>query len=745
MHLGVRVRREHKMCKGTGSPPVHSAAARPPRSPSPRIRHQSVVKPLPRASEVDIGELEHTYAVIRVIGRGGMGSVVLARHRVMQHDVAIKIASTEKFDAEALARFSREATLMARLQHPNIVRLYEIGRISAGRVGIVMEYVRGQSLAQMLATGRALAFDRCLQIVHDLSNALAHAHAQGIIHRDVKPQNVLLEAETGRAKLADFGIAKVASDVADVTATGAALGTPAYMSPEHIDAAVLDGRSDIYSLGVVAWEAITGQRPWAGESLYNLLYRQKNEALPRVDHIRPDTPPRLVFALEGALAKNRDNRWSSVNDMVAQLESDEPTAALLERRAREAASRRAGPLAESIDATTIPLPRRRQLADTARVSTSSAESDETLSLPPKAPANALAPAVAPAGVPEAGTSTRPRWRQAVPFGAGLVIGGVVAVLALRQFAPDVRSALGRAETSAPAPSGVVAPGGTGPSRPDVPASPTEGKPSAPVPPPTVAGAPVVTEGASPASPRRDVPPGSIPSAPTDGRATGGPGVNGTAGDTVPVGRVGTEAPAAPFAPAPSRDGALPPSPTASPAFALGTTTIERQAAALAEATRARDLVYAARWWEGLRLVESALKSDPGSGAAYAIRARLRVRIGDRSAAWSDVELARRNGARWEALLLSTILIARDRSTEEARELLQPYVAESLSPGRTLEADRAVSLAAALVQLGDSFTALRLLEKASTTDARLAPLLNDPLLAPLRTNARFQRVLRRATK
>ncbi len=156
-------------------------------------------------------------------------------------------------------------------------------------------------------------------------------------------------------------------------------------------------------------------------------------------------------------------------------------------------------------------------------------------------------------------------------------------------------------------------------------------------------------------------------------------------------------------------------------------------------------MYAARWWEGLRLVESALKSDPGSGAAYAIRARLRVRIGDRSAAWSDVELARRNGARWEALLLSTILIARDRSTEEARELLQPYVAESLSPGRTLEADRAVSLAAALVQLGDSFTALRLLEKASTTDARLAPLLNDPLLAPLRTNARFQRVLGRATK
>ncbi|MFP5356118.1 MAG: protein kinase domain-containing protein, partial [Gemmatimonadota bacterium] len=126
--------------------------------------------------EIDIGDLARTYAVVREIGRGGMGAVVLARHREARHYVAIKIASTDKLDAESLARFSREAYLMARFRHPNIVSLYTVESIGQGRVGIVMEYVRGQSLARLLSSGKPLPLESCARIVRDLGKALAHAH-----------------------------------------------------------------------------------------------------------------------------------------------------------------------------------------------------------------------------------------------------------------------------------------------------------------------------------------------------------------------------------------------------------------------------------------------------------------------------------------------------------------------------------------------------------------------------------------
>jgi serine/threonine-protein kinase len=276
----------------------------------------------------DIGDLDRTYAVVRELGRGGMGAVVLARHREVGHRVAIKIASTDKFDTEGLARFQREARLMARFRHPNIVRLYDVRQIEQGRVAIVMEYVRGVSLARLLREQSRLPFPACVRILRDLGLALAHAHEHGVVHRDVKPANVLVEEGTGVAKLSDFGIAKVTSDDAHLTAVGAVLGTPAYMSPEQIDGRTIDGRSDVYSLGVLGWEIVSGEHPWAGIPLFELLFKQKHEALPLLSTLRPDTPQAILLALEGALEKDPAHRWASMADMVAQLAADEPTPAI---------------------------------------------------------------------------------------------------------------------------------------------------------------------------------------------------------------------------------------------------------------------------------------------------------------------------------------------------------------------------------------------------------------------------------
>lgn len=396
-------------------------AAQPQRFPD--TASATVVKTPAGPLPIDIGELERTYAVVREIGRGGMGAVVLARHREARHYVAIKIASTDRLDAESLARFSREAYLMARFRHPNIVSLYTVEPIGQGRVGIVMEYVRGQSLARLLSSGKRLPLETCTRIVRDLGKALAHAHAHGVVHRDVKPQNVLVEDESGTAKLADFGIAKVTSDAADVTATGAALGTPAYMSPEQIDGAALDGRSDIYSLGVLAWEMVTGQRPWAGEPLFRLLYKQKHEALPAVTIFRPDTGIGLQLAIEGALAKDPAARWWNVADMLAQLDENHPTTALLERREREAELLRARSAGAPSDASTIPVKRATPEASRTIPSPESPIGEEPSGESERRwtpVGQATATPQAPWRVPSVEQSW---WRRYLPFVGGLMLGG----------------------------------------------------------------------------------------------------------------------------------------------------------------------------------------------------------------------------------------------------------------------------------------------------------------------------------
>lgn len=689
--------------------------------------------------EIDIGDLARTYAVVREIGRGGMGAVVLARHREARHYVAIKIASTDKLDAESLARFSREAYLMARFRHPNIVSLYTVESIGQGRVGIVMEYVRGQSLARLLSSGKPLPLESCTRIVRDLGKALAHAHAHGVVHRDVKPQNVLVEDETGAAKLADFGIAKVTSDTADVTATGAALGTPAYMSPEQIDGAPLDGRSDIYSLGVLAWEMVAGQRPWAGEPLFKLLYKQKHEPLPPVTLFRPDAPVGLQLALEGALAKDPAARWLGVNDLLAQLDEDQPTPALLARREREASAHRARGAGASNDAATLPVQRNAPRAPSAAAAPShrAAPVGETTmafgaSVDAAAGAagdrrvepGARAPLVSPARV------SRPvfdasSWRRYLPFVGGLLFGGtaVLVALALRSGAPAATT--------------VAAPSGASPGRDLVDDSADVRTASVPV-----ASRRSADGGAPPAATGRPAPGGEHRASGAVERETAVAMPRRSAATQV---EAATPAPVGPVAPPVIAEAVPSATVAASRAREAGSTSLDKRAAAYALANQARVLVFAGERSRVPALVDSALALDPRSGASYALRARLRIAAGEVRDAWTDIEMAARTGARWESLALSTMLWAREQGARMAGRRLSGDVRDALVPRRVLEAERAVGLAAALAQSGDTATALTLLERANPSDPGLRALLLDPLLQPLQRSARFRDLRTRASR
>ncbi len=264
--------------------------------------------------------LEHRYEFLRELGRGGMAAVHLARQRDSGTLVAVKaICARYATDQECLDRFAREADILARVQHPNIVRTLAVETVGGQPAAIVMEYMRGQTLRQALRQGGPLSADRARTILSDIAHALEHAHANGVIHRDVKPENIFLDELSGRARLADFGIARPLEDDLELTISGMSLGTPAYMSPEQIDGAPLDRHSDIYSLGVVGWEMLTGMRPWDGETLYGVLYRQKHENLPPLSGLRPDVPPALRHAVAGALHKRTGARWGSASEFLEAL------------------------------------------------------------------------------------------------------------------------------------------------------------------------------------------------------------------------------------------------------------------------------------------------------------------------------------------------------------------------------------------------------------------------------------------
>jgi alpha-tubulin suppressor-like RCC1 family protein/tRNA A-37 threonylcarbamoyl transferase component Bud32 len=267
-----------------------------------------------------LAELAAEYEILRVLGRGGTAVVYLARERELGRHVAIKvIRAAHVEDEEAVGRLVREARTVSALQHPNIVVLYGTRRLRDGSIALIMQYVPGRTLKEEIAATGPLPFPRVRQILGDVGRALACAHRHRIVHRDVKPENIYLDTATGAARLSDFGIARPWDTDSGLTLPGSAIGTPAYMSPEQIDGAPLDGRSDLYSLGMIGYEMLTGTRPWAGENLYGIIYRQKREELPPLDTVRPGTAPQLRRALEGTFGKTPEERWPDAERFLDAL------------------------------------------------------------------------------------------------------------------------------------------------------------------------------------------------------------------------------------------------------------------------------------------------------------------------------------------------------------------------------------------------------------------------------------------
>ncbi|MCC6318431.1 MAG: protein kinase [Gemmatimonadaceae bacterium] len=297
-------------------------------------------------------ELSDEYEFLGELGRGGMAVVYRARERALGREVAVKVVRPRfHADEEAVARLAREARTVAQLEHPNIVSLHAIKRLNNG-LALVMQIVPGHTLKAALSNG-GLPVDRAEGVLKDIARALAYAHRCGVVHRDVKPENIFLDEVTGRALLSDFGVARSITENTELTATGTAIGTPTYMSPEQIDGGSLDGRSDLYALGMVGWEMLTGQRPWMGESLYSVIYRQKHDALPPLDIARPDVPPRLQFLLEGLMAKKPDHRWPSAARFLTLLSSTDKLPGLKEWQSAARKRKKAGARGRTVEVRAV--------------------------------------------------------------------------------------------------------------------------------------------------------------------------------------------------------------------------------------------------------------------------------------------------------------------------------------------------------------------------------------------------------
>jgi len=268
-----------------------------------------------------IGELiGERYEVEELVGKGGMSSVYRARDDVLERRVALKILH-EHFsgDPEYVERFRREARAIARLNHPNIVTVIDRGEF-AGRQFIVFEHVPGENLKEIVEREGPLPVSQALALTHQIARGLAFAHDNGVVHRDVKPQNVLLD-ETGRAKVTDFGIARSLEPGDGLTETGALLGTSDYIAPEQATGQPVDERSDQYSLGVLLYELLTGEVPYKGGSFMAVAMRHVRDPVPSVRERRPDVPAQVDAIVARAMAKRPEDRFPSIEAMMAAIEA----------------------------------------------------------------------------------------------------------------------------------------------------------------------------------------------------------------------------------------------------------------------------------------------------------------------------------------------------------------------------------------------------------------------------------------
>jgi serine/threonine-protein kinase len=258
------------------------------------------------------------YEILEELGRGGMATVFLAHDIALDRKVAIKVMAPHLLEGEGMAeRFKQEARTAAQLSHPHIIPIYAV-RETEATLFFVMKYVEGRTLDEIIKRTGPMPIPMIKDVLAKVGAALGYAHRRNVIHRDVKPGNIMIDEE-GTPIVTDFGIAKVTQNKG-LTMTGTTIGTPAYMSPEQCEAKPVTGASDQYSLGVVAWEMLTGKTPFSGDSAVTTMYKHCHEALPPLRDFRPDAPPEVAETVTRMLAKNPAERWPSLEAAVMKLD-----------------------------------------------------------------------------------------------------------------------------------------------------------------------------------------------------------------------------------------------------------------------------------------------------------------------------------------------------------------------------------------------------------------------------------------
>ncbi|MDP1828165.1 MAG: protein kinase [Archangium sp.] len=273
------------------------------------------------------------FKIIRKLGQGGMGAVYLAEQLGIGHRVALKFLKSEfSSDAEIARRFLNEAKSYARVAHPNAVALHDFGQDDEGNLFIAMEYCEGVDLKKVIAEQGRLPMIEAIEIVLQVADVLANAHEKGVIHRDLKPENIMIRRGIRgvHAKVLDFGIARLMDAGTKLTVAGAIAGTPRYMSPEQVEGKEVDARADIYSLGVVLFESLTGRQPFDGTTISEILRKQVTQPLPALASFAPDLDyPDLEAVLQRACLKPTDGRWPDMLSFASALSQAIPTQAHL--------------------------------------------------------------------------------------------------------------------------------------------------------------------------------------------------------------------------------------------------------------------------------------------------------------------------------------------------------------------------------------------------------------------------------
>jgi serine/threonine-protein kinase len=261
------------------------------------------------------------YQIEKELGKGAMGVVYLGRDPKINRVVAIKtMALSQEFEEDELVevkeRFFREAETAGRLNHQNIVTMYDAGE-EHDLAFIAMEFLKGRDLVPYTKPDHLLPLPQVVSILARVADALAYAHSNNVVHRDVKPANVMYEPESDQVKVTDFGIARITDS--SKTKTGMVLGTPSYMSPEQLSGKKIDGRSDLFSLGVTLYQMVCGQLPFVGDSMAQLMFKIANEAQADIRSMNPQVPDGLAAVIDRALSKDMEQRYQTGDEMARDL------------------------------------------------------------------------------------------------------------------------------------------------------------------------------------------------------------------------------------------------------------------------------------------------------------------------------------------------------------------------------------------------------------------------------------------